>query len=342
MMLDNEVSDANYTKVHGREFSLSTAGNACKWAATHPSRDEYSLSKCVSSFQYAQSKSQQFRGHNLCWGNNNPQWLLDGNFSENELKSILEDHVTSVMKGLEKHGDVYAWDVVNEACVSNELYLASEKTSGFFKDNFWYPTLPNYVDVAFQAARKANPNTILMYNDFGQNTNVSSGGGKAEVVYDMVSDMINRKIPIDGVGLQQHLSVDDNYAHNITVYEEIITETIRSFVEDLNLIVHITEFDVKCPEPCDEDDLTKQAELYAAVLRGCLSNVNVNSTSSGCKSFETWGFTDKYSWLNDNRCPIGSGEHQCHALPYDENYVPKKAYDSMMSVLTSDAVLYSH
>ena len=226
-------------------------------------------------------------------------------------------------------------DVVNEACVSNEWYLASQKTSGYFKNNFWYPALPNYVDIAFQAARKANPNTLLFYNDYGQNQNATSGGGKAEVVFDMVSDMLARNIPIDGVGLQQHLSIDDNYAHNTTRYEEIMTETIRDFVDDLNLIVHITEFDVKCPEPCNENDLEKQAELYAAVLRACLRNVNINSTTKGCKSFETWGFTDKYSWLNENRCPIGSGEHQCHALPYDENYAPKKAYDAMMSVLTN-------
>ena len=226
--------------------------------------------------------------------------------------------------------------MVNEACVSNEQYLASQKTSGYYKNNFWFPALPNYVDIAFKAARKANPKTLLMYNDFGQNQNASSSsGGKAEVVFDMVKDMISRDIPIDGVGLQQHLSIDDNYAHNTTTYENIMTETIRDFV-DLNLIVHITEFDVKCPEPCDTNDLEKQAELYAAVLRACLHNVNSNSTTKGCKSFETWGFTDKYSWLNDNRCPIGSGDHPCHALPYDENYVPKRAYNAMMSVLTGD------
>ena len=67
------------------------------------------------------------------------------------------------------------------------------------KNNFWYPKLPNYVDVAFKAARQANPEAQLFYNDYGQNQVT----GKAEVVYDMVKSMKDRGIPIDGVGMQQ-------------------------------------------------------------------------------------------------------------------------------------------
>ncbi len=101
------------------------------------------------------------------------------------------------MKGVGDYGSVYAWDVVNEAC-------ANDNSSGvYFKDNFWYPALPDYVDVAFSEARRADPSTLLFYNDFGMSTR----DGKSLVVYDMVKSMIDRGIPIDGVGLQQHLSL---------------------------------------------------------------------------------------------------------------------------------------
>ena len=61
------------------------------------------------------------------------------------------------MTGIKEKGSVYAWDVVNEALDNNGL-----------KDNTpWYPTLKNYVDIAFQAARKADSNTKLFYNDYG-------------------------------------------------------------------------------------------------------------------------------------------------------------------------------
>ena len=122
-------SDANYTKIHGAQFSLSTVGNMCKWAATHQSQDAYNLTKCVQSFEYALSKNQQFRGHNLCWGNDNPKWLTEKNWTQTELQTILEDHVTHVMKGLESHGDVYAW-VRNSLSLSSVAlsYLHTHKT----------------------------------------------------------------------------------------------------------------------------------------------------------------------------------------------------------------------
>ncbi len=37
--------------------------------------------------------------------------------------------------------------------------------------------------------------------------------------------------------------------------------------------------------------LNEQAAVYSAALNACLQ------VPSACKSFETWGFTDKYTWL---------------------------------------------
>jgi GH35 family endo-1,4-beta-xylanase len=75
----------------------------CKWQATHgTSRNEYSLDNCISSIKYAQSVNQKFRGHNLCWGNSNPKWLLDGNYNHSEAITILQEHVTTVMQGIKK------------------------------------------------------------------------------------------------------------------------------------------------------------------------------------------------------------------------------------------------
>ena len=38
--------------------------------------------------------------------------------------------------------------------------------------------------------------------------------------------------------------------------------------------------------------------------------------ASNCESFETWGFTDKVSWLKEPK----------NALPFDKDYKKKKAY----------------
>ena len=142
-------SDPQYKATHSAQFSLSTVGNECKWHATEQQRGSFTLGPCNAAFAYARSAKQAFRGHNLCWGNDNPAWLETGSFSTFELKSILEEHITSVMQGVKAAAgkSPLAWDVVNEATNS----------TAFFKPNRWYPAVPDYVDVAFRAARAADP-----------------------------------------------------------------------------------------------------------------------------------------------------------------------------------------
>lgn len=95
------------------------------------------------------------RGHNLCWHTENPDWLINGHFNSTELIQILEDHITTVVS---HYGTKAAcWDVVNEALDNNGLKPSAP----------WYPAVPNYIDVAFRAARKAGgPNVKLFYNDY--------------------------------------------------------------------------------------------------------------------------------------------------------------------------------
>merc|ERR1711871_1064680 len=92
----------------------------------------------------------------------------------------------------------------------------------------------------------------------------------------------------------------------------------------LGLQVHVTELDVKCPDPCTDDALAAQAKVYADLLEACLSNRDV------CTSFETWGFTDAVTWLTGDRC---KGAQNCHPLPFDEKYAPKPAVAAMLTVL---------
>ncbi len=89
----------------------------------------------------------------------------------------------------------------------------------------------------------------------------------------------------------------------------------------LGLQVHITELDVSLALDSSgqarRSDLLRQAEVYRGVVRACLH-------SPGYAAIQTWGFTDKYSW-------IGSPSHGTRgaALFFDGTYKPKRAYDAM-------------
>jgi endo-1,4-beta-xylanase len=69
------------------------------------------------------------------------------------------------------------------------------------------------------------------------------------------------------------------------------------------------------------EDLQHQADIYREITNACLSH-------PGCTAIQTWGFTDKYSWI---------GWHSRHtqgaALPFDQNYQAKPAYQSLRKVL---------
>ena len=90
---------------------------------------------------------------------------------------------------------------------------------------------------------------------------------------------------------------------------------------DLELEVHITELDIKCvaqrsSEPCTPERLKAQAALYAQIVSTCLAAPN-------CKAVETWGFTDRHTWIGSSTAP----------LPFDANYRPKPAVDAMINAL---------
>jgi endo-1,4-beta-xylanase len=210
-------------------------------------------------------------------------------------------------------GQVFAWDVLNEAL----------DESGKTKDSVWY-NQPGiglsdkgvaYIEQAFRWAHDADPKALLFYNDNGG----EALNRKSDAIYAMVKDFKKRGVPIDGVGLQMHISSFDFDAKPVAANIERLTK--------LGLQVHITELDVSLlidsQSMAQKEDIVRQAEIYRQVVRACMQN-------PGCTAIQTWGFTDKYSW-------IGSQSHGARgaALPFDRAYKPKAAYSAILDELIS-------
>ena len=174
-----------------------------------------------------------------------------------------------------------------------------------FSATYRYPAVPNYIDIAFNAAaaaRGANSSVKLFYNDYS----AEGINAKSTKVYNLVKSMIERGIPIDGVGLQFHISVDGHPS-----LDEIAQNMAR--LAKLGLEIHITEMDLKCPQGCS---LNAQAKLYADILKVCMAEPM-------CKVFETWGFTDSDTWIGADKRP----------LPFDEQFKAKPAVDAMINAM---------
>lgn len=306
-------SEHAYKTLEQEQFAITTAENSCKVGPIHPQPDVYNFKDCDTVFDTANAAGQKVRGHNLCWHSQNPPWL-NSSLSHDKLVSALGSHIDTVVK---HYGTkAYAWDVVNEAVSDGGSGVPTIKT----EYPPWMPTVPDFIDRAFHFARQAGgPQVKLFYNDYG----AVSMNPKADRMYELVKGLLQRKVPIDGVGFQFHIN------HNMSFLMPSIESNLKRFAA-LGLEVQITELDIRaCDEwsTCDAAALQNQADMYADLLEICLGIPQ-------CKVFEMWGFTDKYTWLDDFQNPTHKDEMP---LPFDKDYAPKPAYHSMMQVLLNSS-----
>jgi endo-1,4-beta-xylanase len=308
-------SEAAYATTLAREFNMIESEDALKWPALRPDASTFDFRQGDEVVRFAQSHQMKVRGHCLVWDHDNPNWLTANHFSSRQLSRILHQHITRVMGHYA--GQVFAWDVINEATDEN----------GKVRDSIWYnqPGIgfsgewTAYIEQVFRWAHKADPHALLFYNE-------AEGEGlnrKSNAIYAMMKDFKQRGVPIDGVGLQMHVpAIDVDYASNSADLSANIARLAA-----LGLQVHITELDV--PLLVDANgvarpmDLIRQSQVYRAIVRACLDQ-------AGCTAIQTWGFTDKYSW-------IGSHSHHVRgaALPFDQTYQPKAAYHALLDELSA-------
>jgi uncharacterized protein (TIGR03437 family) len=307
-------TDPSYASTLGTQYSMAEPENNMKWATIHPAQTTYNFGPGDELVAFAQAHQMQVRGHNLCWQVYNPAWVntLATTATAATMSSVFQDHINTVMTHYA--GKVFAWDVVNEAVSDSQ-----GSTGTAMKDSIWYNqpgiglTGTGYVEQAFRWAHAADPNALLFYNDY----NIEDSGAKFNAVYAMVKDFVTRGVPINGVGIQMHI---DTGSYPSTAG---LTKNIQQLTA-LGLQVHITEMDVRIPVDSSGNataaNLQAQAQTYQRILTICLQN-------PGCTAFQTWGFTDKHSWIPGSYPGFGA------ALPFDANYQSKPAFNSLISTL---------
>ncbi len=306
-------SEPDYAGTLAREFNMVEPENAMKWALTEPAPGQFDFDPGDAVVSFAEARQMKVRGHNLLWYEHNPKWLESGQFTPAELHGVMQRHITTVAGHYAGH--VFAWDVVNEAFDS----------SGVLRHSIWFdqPGIgladkgTAYIEQAFRWAHEADPKALLFYNDYA----AEGINAKSDAIYAMVKDFKQRGVPIDGVGLQMHLSLGD-------VDKLSSLDANISRLAALGLQVQITELDVGLPitsdgQPRDPADTQRQADLYALVARTCV-------TSPACTAFQTWGFADKYSWI-----PGFTHGARGAGLPFDTQYQPKPAFEGVLNAFRS-------
>jgi len=299
--------DPKYVETLKTEFNMLTPENEAKLCSVQPQQGKFDFSGLDKLVDFAEQNHMQVRGHTLVWYQCVPGWLATGKFTRDEAIKLLHDHISTEV-GRYK-GRIAYWDVVNEAIADNGRGL---------RDTPWRRLIgDDYIEMAFKFAHEADPDALLFYNDFS----AEDMNTKSNTVYAMVKDLVDRGVPINGVGFQSHFTVGE-------MNTDAIDQNMKRLSE-LGLQVQITEMDDRYPVNSTDAILQPQAGDYRRLLETCLANKN-------CTAFVTWGVNDLYTWLRDSG--LGFYENKSvKPLLFDDDYQPKPAYYAVLDMLARHA-----
>ena len=182
--------------------------------------------------------------------------------------------------GTRYKGKIQSWDVVNEA-----LNPPDGLPNGLRKSP-WYELLgPDYIELAFRTARKADPHAKLTYNEYGIENDGAEDSTKRAATLDLLKRLKAANVPIDALGIQSHVHTGETWGKGL---RELIDGA-----HDLGLEVYLTEMDIN-DDKVKETDIAAIDRIVADAYRDYLS---VALESKAVKAVLTWGLTDAHTWL---------------------------------------------
>ena len=201
---------------------------------------------------------------------------------------------------------MHSYDVVNEALVP------PDQGAGGWRPCFWLDAFgPAYLDLAFHAARQADPAALLAYNDFGCEQGAPANDQFRKHTLELLDGLLKRGVPVQALGLQGHLAAFG---------QSVDQRKLRAFlaeVEARGLAVLITELDVD-----DEGGSGDVAARDRAAADEARRFLDVALDCPATSTVLTWSLSDRYldppqSW----RLRLSGWRDR--RLPYDETLRPK-------------------
>ncbi|MEM8778273.1 MAG: endo-1,4-beta-xylanase [Cyanobacteria bacterium P01_G01_bin.49] len=290
------------------ECAVLTPENDLKWQTIHPKPNDYDFGKGDWMAKFARTHKLQLRGHNLVWHDAIPDWVKETVNPENAA-SVLKDHIATVAGHYQ--GSMHSWDVVNEA-----INIGDGHPLGLRKSHWFNWLGEDYIDIAFQAAAEADPQALLVYNDYDLDYDTPAQNARREAVFKLLERLKARGTPIHALGLQAHL-VGRETRFN--------PDKMRQFLADvasLGLKIMVTEMDVSDQGlPADYGERDRRiADVYEMYLSTVLDEPNVMAVL-------TWGLSDRYTWLSGYR--PRKDNIPVRPLPLDRTFQPKLAWESI-------------
>lgn len=279
-----------------RDCAIVVPENDMKWGIVEhiQGRPSYERADAISTF--TQQNQMALRGHTAIWYRNIPEWAQK-QLSGPEGRDLILARIKHIVGHF--RGRVAEWDVINEMIDHTNGRADAMRN--------WPPFAPGdigFIADCFFAAREADPDAALVYNDFGFEYSSPGEDDRRNAALRLIEELKKRGAPIDGFGIQCHLKVGNNFKPQL----------FRQFLADiaaLDLHISLTELDIdnqRLPADINARDAAV-AEHGRIFLETALDERAV-------KQLLTWGLSNRITWLNIDRPRADGLPHR--ALPLDD------------------------
>jgi len=276
-----------YESIAASEFSVMTPESSMKWILINPLPGRYEFADMDNLVNFAKFNNMKVRGHPLVWYTTLPQWVEETEVEDR--RGHMLEFITRIMERY--RDDIDYWDVVNEPMAED----------GGMRDSLWLEAMgEEYIDIAFRQARALDPSAVLVLNEF----DIGFAGPKFDGLSRLLDRLEERDVPVDAVGFQLHVS------SSFDQFDELTANMASIAARGLD--IHVTELDVAI---VNDDSNQTQANVYKGIVEVCLAQPR-------CNVLQTWGFTDRYSFLAPKT-----------PLYFDRNLIAKPAYQALQEAL---------
>jgi endo-1,4-beta-xylanase len=308
-VMTDQLSEMAYVDLLTRHFNQITPEWEMKMEAILGPDGGLDFAAADRLAEFARARGLKLHGHALVWYSQEPKAyrLFDGD--RPRMTDALKGYIRAVAgryRGLAR-----GWDVVNEP-VSEE--------GGGYRDCVWRRTFGmDYVRLAFEWTREADPDAVLFLNDY----NLEYKPAKLDSFQRLVESLLKAGAPLSGLGAQTHLLAD--------IEPRQAGRAIRELAK-FGLPIHVSELDVSTRQvgarlPGGPSLLDLQARTVDAVARAYL-DLPVRQQYA----LTVWGLRDRDSWL---RRPPYDGDGSDTPLLFDDAGRPKPAFDALARALAA-------
>ena len=252
------------------------------------------------------------RGHNLIWYATMPPWVAElvPTLTATQAANLMTSHVTAVASH-------WRGRVVHQEPVNEPTEAPGKLRSAVFGAKLG----ERYIDLAFEAARQADPNAILFINESGIEQETPWQTGCRTTFLKLLERLKKRNVPVDAVGVQGHLALDARFSE--AAYSQMLKD-----ISDMGYKIMITEFDV-----ADRGILGSSASRDAAVAAIGKAFLDASFDNPACGGVLDWSHVDKYSWLQKKENAQRNDAQALRPSPLDDSYIRKPLWYAIAAAI---------